>query len=298
MKPRAAAKKIAWVSVASLVLGAGVAVAQELSMSLTPERASMAQAVMVRNVLNNVTAPSTLTAKMTLPAAPIAANVANAPGDVPVVGRVVWVKGDFKASLKQGAELQKARALSQASSIYLHDTLTTGPDSQAQIVFTDDTLMTFKPQSEFYINTYQFTPDKKEKSVGRYIMNLVKGGFRTITGLIAKSNPSDYQVNTPVATIGVRGTDYTVIIRESGVYIGRNKGTPCIKSDVKNLCLDSEKKYATVASANSAPVYLNQPPAFMVEPIPVTPVNIQTMSTPGAQPNVSGGTSGSNFCIQ
>lgn len=295
MKPRTVANGMV-LCVASLMMGAS-ALAQDLPMSMTPERASMAQSVMVRNVLNNVTAPPSLLSKMTLPSSPVVANAGLTPADAPVVGRVVWVKGEFKARLKKGTEGHQPRLLSQASSIYLHDTLMTGPNSQAQIVFTDDTLMTFQPKTEFYINTYQFSPEKKEKSVGKYIMNLVKGGFRTITGLIAKSNPSDYQVNTPVATIGVRGTDYTVIIRESGVYIGRNKGTPCIKSEVKNLCLDAANKYATVASANTAPVYLNQPPAFLMEVIPVTPVNVQPITGPSTQPTV-GGDNTSNFCIQ
>lgn len=44
------------------------------------------------------------------------------------------------------------------------------------------------------------------------VFKLLKGGFRTVTGLIGKSDRSEYRVSTQTATIGIRGTDYEVII--------------------------------------------------------------------------------------
>ena len=42
--------------------------------------------------------------------------------------------------------------------------------------------------------------------------SLLKGGFRTVSGLIGKINHEDYSVATPVATIGIRGTDYLTVL--------------------------------------------------------------------------------------
>ncbi|MFP5305877.1 MAG: hypothetical protein ACLGI7_08645, partial [Gammaproteobacteria bacterium] len=43
------------------------------------------------------------------------------------------------------------------------------------------------------------------------VFRLLKGGFRAVSGLIGKADPEEYRVSTPVATIGIRGTDYWVI---------------------------------------------------------------------------------------
>lgn len=172
-----------------------------------------------------------------------------------VVAKVVWVKGMFNAISPD----QKTRALKKADPIYLNDTLTTDGQTKAQIVFTDNALMTFRPGTEFYVKEYKMAPDGKDSS---YIMNLLKGGFRTITGLIAKANPDGYKVITPVATIGVRGTDYSVYLKDGELLIARHAGKPCVTSDNQaksTLCLDAKTKYAKAAEGE-APVPLNQRP--------------------------------------
>lgn len=172
-----------------------------------------------------------------------------------IVAKVVWVKGVFSAISPD----QKTRALKKADPIYLNDTLTTDPQAKAQIVFTDNALMTFVPGTEFYVKEYKMAPDGKD---GSYIMNLLKGGFRTITGLIAKANPEGYKVITPVATIGVRGTDYSVYLKDGELLIARHAGKPCVTSDNKEastLCLDAKTKYAKAAEGE-APVPLEQRP--------------------------------------
>jgi hypothetical protein len=135
------------------------------------------------------------------------------------IGHVVWVKGTFSAG---------SRSLQRLSPIYLHDVLSTGANSMAEVAFTDNSLMTFKDNSSFSVDTYRFSKPAESNFTGK----LVKGGFRTITGLIAKSNPSNYQINTPVATLGVRGTDYQAIFSGGYLYVAVYKGTVCI--DVTN----------------------------------------------------------------
>jgi hypothetical protein len=51
-----------------------------------------------------------------------------------------------------------------------------------------------------------------QSGASRAFFSLLKGGFRSISGLIGKINHDEYQVSTPVATIGIRGTDYLVVI--------------------------------------------------------------------------------------
>lgn len=191
------------------------------------------------------------------------------------VGRVVWVKGKFKAVSPSNTE----RVLDKASIIYLHDTLVTEVDSQAQIVFSDNSLMTFKPGTQFVIEQYAFNAKQKKGSAGKYIMNLIEGGFRTITGLIAKSDPQSYQVNTPVATIGVRGTDYAVYVRAGELFIGYYKGTPCVSGKKGGqLCLNKDRPYAEVPKGSDEPRIVSKQPAVFKEKLTVVPASIAPSS--------------------
>ena len=233
-------------------------------------------------------------------------NISQAQEALPVpVGKVVWIKGTLKAIMPNKEE----RKLQKSSVIYLNDTLMTDTESQAQVIFTDHSLMTFRAETQFYIDQYQYQPKAKKGSVGKYVMKLIEGGFRTITGLIAKNNPNDYQVNTPVATIGVRGTDYTVYVRGKEVFVGFYEGTPCVKNAAGSLCLDNKDKYARVSSASLAPVPLTQQPAVFKEKLEIVPAKITPFTTEGASGGTTGGTTGStppnrggsgtvsNFCI-
>jgi hypothetical protein len=215
------------------------------------------------------------------------------------VGRVIWVKGTLRAVMDNNEE----RKLQKMSVIYLKDTLITEPGSQAQIAFTDNTLMTFREDTKFVVAEYQYKPAAKGKSVGKYLMNLIQGGFRTITGLIAKKNPDDYQINTPVATIGVRGTDYVVYFKNGQTYIGYNSGTPCISSKDKSskLCLDKKVKYGLVDGEGAAPVPLSMRPPVFDQQLDIIPA---TISQFGGSAGSSGGSSRpmygtiNSFCIQ
>lgn len=55
-------------------------------------------------------------------------------------------------------------------------------------------------------------PAATQQTTSRAYFRLLKGGFRAVSGLIGKSDPAEYRVSTPVATIGIRGTDYLVIL--------------------------------------------------------------------------------------
>lgn len=215
------------------------------------------------------------------------------------VGRVVWIKGILKAVMPNKEE----RKLQQTSLIYLKDTLITDANTQAQIVFTDQTLMTFRPNTNFYIDQYEYHAKPKNGSVGTYVMNLIEGGFRTITGLIAKNKPSDYQVNTPVATIGVRGTDYAVYIKNGEMYVGYFSGSPCVKNKQGEQCLDPNVRYVRVPSPQSPPVPVKEQPAVLKETLDIIPAKIAPFTGydsggSGGSGSIGSGGTVSSFCIQ
>jgi hypothetical protein len=85
------------------------------------------------------------------------------------------------------------------------DRLTTSEGASAIIKLQDGTRMTVRPNSELVLQQYQFREAAPDNSM---LMQLVRGGFRAVTGLISKNAPNAARIQTSTATIGIRGTDF------------------------------------------------------------------------------------------
>ncbi len=85
------------------------------------------------------------------------------------------------------------------------DRLTTSEGATAIIKLQDGTRMTVRPNSELVLQQYQFRENAGDNS---FLMQLVRGGFRAVTGVISKNSPNAARIQTNTATIGIRGTDF------------------------------------------------------------------------------------------
>jgi len=121
------------------------------------------------------------------------------------VGTVILSFGQNAAVSNDG----DSRVLKRKSEVFADDTLKTGIKGRLQIRFTDGSRLSLKPDTEFKITEYQF--DSNKPNDGKAIYKLLKGGMRTITGKIGKTDREDYKLDAVIATIGIRGTDFTVI---------------------------------------------------------------------------------------
>ena len=117
-------------------------------------------------------------------------------------GRVVFVLGQPKATDSAGAD----RALTRGDEVYSGDSLATAARERLQVSMVDGAFISVQPGSTYVIQEYVYSgaPDGTEQAS----YQLVKGGIRALTGLIGKSKPEAYKVNTAVATIGIRGTGH------------------------------------------------------------------------------------------
>lgn len=118
------------------------------------------------------------------------------------------------------------RALHDGDSVFAGDTITTGSASYADLDLEDGGRILLRPGTTFDIEQYHFDPEAHEagndtsaaptpsSAVGETgesaIFRLIKGGLRAIDGLIGQTHPQSYAMQTPVATIGIRGTEYDV----------------------------------------------------------------------------------------
>ena len=120
------------------------------------------------------------------------------------VGQVILSFGKNVAISADGTE----RVLKRKSEVFAEDTLFTGAKGRLQVRFTDGSRLSLKPGTEFQIEQYKF--DKASPEEGKAFYKLIKGGMRTISGQIGKSDREAYKLDAVVATIGIRGTDFSV----------------------------------------------------------------------------------------
>ncbi len=100
------------------------------------------------------------------------------------------------------------RVLAQGDSVFVADQVTTGDKSFAILQFIDGAKVTIRPNSQMLIEQYVFNGGDEDAAT----LNLMKGGLRIITGAMAKVQPESYKVKTPVALMGVRGTEFAIML--------------------------------------------------------------------------------------
>ncbi|OGA45333.1 MAG: hypothetical protein A3F74_05255 [Betaproteobacteria bacterium RIFCSPLOWO2_12_FULL_62_58] len=116
-------------------------------------------------------------------------------------GTVTHLSGSLSAQRPDGS----ARILSQRSEVNPGDVLTTERDSYAQVNFTDGSAITLRPNSSVRVEAYGFAKDKPQED--NMFLRLLKGGLRTVTGLVGRRGNQDaYKIGTQQATIGIRGS--------------------------------------------------------------------------------------------
>lgn len=116
-------------------------------------------------------------------------------------GRVRYLVGTLSVQKPDGS----SKILSQQSAVEVGDVLATERDSYAQINFADGSQATLRPNSRLKIDDFKFK--EQEPQADNLALRLLKGGLRTVTGLIGKRGNQDaYKIQTSTATIGIRGS--------------------------------------------------------------------------------------------
>jgi len=114
------------------------------------------------------------------------------------VARVKTVKGP--ASIVRGQSVVPAVSNER---VFQGDTLKTGADGSLGVVFNDDTLISLGPNSELVVDAFLYAPAEGKLSI---VTRMLRGTAAYVSGMIAKLSPQSARIETPVATIGIRGT--------------------------------------------------------------------------------------------
>jgi hypothetical protein len=163
---------------------------------------------------------------------------------------------------------KEQRTLKRGDGVFQNESITTGQNAGAQLLFRDETALTMGPESRVILDKLIYDPDKK---TGEVTIRAVSGAFRFVTGSGPKAG---YKIQTPVGTIGVRGTIFHVLIRalgpttqvvlqvdEGGAYIcGATKCVDLVQGSyvvvTGNQVGNSESKYKECGSGGGAHCYV------------------------------------------
>ena len=101
----------------------------------------------------------------------------------------------------------------KGTGVEMQDLLKTG-EGKLGITFVDNTTVQMTENSKLIIDEFVYDPNQKD--AGKLAIKITSGTARYASGQIAKNDPSKVKINTPTATVSVRGTDFTATVGELG----------------------------------------------------------------------------------
>ena len=169
-------------------------------------------------------------------------------------GKVVSVAGRAAAATLDG----DIRNLGSGGKVNTGDTVVTSRNSYVRLKLLDGASVILRPNSRFQIEDYNVAENEQEN---RSVFNLIKGGFRAVTGLIGKRNRRGVRVRTAVATIGIRGTNFEVVncaggscgSNPDGDYYTVYEGGITVTNNSGSLDIDPGD-YGYIADPNAQPL--------------------------------------------
>lgn len=167
------------------------------------------------------------------------------------------------------------------SPVEMNDTFVTAR-ARATLTFEDNTNVKVTEQSKLVIDDFVY--DSK-KGTGKLAMKVVLGTARYASGQIAKNNPQNVNVQTPTATVAVRGTDFSMTVDELGrsliMLLPSCDGKSCVtgaiivKNDAGEVYMDQPFQTTIVSSLSSAP---STPVIVNIDPLNIS--NMLIVSKP------------------
>lgn len=198
-------------------------------------------------------------------------------------GRVAFAKGNVIATASSG----RARALKTGYPVFNGERIATGADAYTVLVFRDSGRVTVLPNTEFVVERFEYMAEAPAE--GRSFFRLVRGGLRAVTGAIGKARRSRYRMNTPVATIGIRGTAYDAVCQGTCINPGGapDPGGDGLFVDVTDGFVDFDG--ANPTGAGDEVVMINAqgatPFAVAAMPFPITQPDPASVPLPPAPPS-------------
>src|SRR5438309_2156813 len=203
--------------------------------------------------------PLMLFAALVAAAVPVRAQGAEA-------GRFLSVVGDVRV----GREGAPQRVAQRAAEFYEGESIVTAVGALAQLRMTDGALMSVRGDTEIKLERFSYAGEQDRNA--SFLMSVLKGGLRTITGAIGRQNRERYRITTSTVTIGVRGTDFEIVHVPpqaaspevpAGTYDHVFEGVTSMQNRAGVMLLVSRDQTAFAALHGTTPPVLVAPPAAL-----------------------------------
>lgn len=175
--------------------------------------------------------------------------------------------GSITEQVGSSAQIQRNKNKldgNKGTGVEMNDAITTAK-TKLGITFEDNTKVQITEQSKLVIDDFVYDP--KNKDAGKLGMKVALGTVRYASGQVAKNNPQAVALNTPTATIAVRGTDFTMTVDEVGKSLvillpscppKYKKPEECVVGEIEvstdvGSVIMNQAFQSTVASSRSAP---------------------------------------------
>ncbi len=187
-------------------------------------------------------------------------------------GTIIFAFGDAQIISANAAP----RAAEKNLMVSVGDTLITGKNGAMHVRMNDTAFISVRPDTRLVVQSFVW--NGKEDGLERVVFSLLRGGFRTITGVIGRRTKDNYLVNTPTATIGIRGTDHEphyievgdAAPGEPGTYNKVNVGATFIRNAAGTVELGANETGFASVVPGKLPVRLSAVPGFMRNaPVPL-----------------------------
>lgn len=192
---------------------------------------------------------------------------------------------------------EQTHLLDTGSEVFEGDRIQAGLGALVHLRFMDGAHVGLRENSELKIAAYRADPAAID-------LQLVKGAVRQVTGSIARQQPQSYKLNTPIAAIGVRGTDFIAgyaadnsfaLLLEGAITIGATRCNGSCPSELISqpqtlATIDAHGRIATrqlapseidqlaghqpLVKTTASPLLTNAPVDNTSEKLPVTQPNI------------------------
>lgn len=227
-------------------------------------------------------------------------STAHASSERAAVGRIVFLTGTAGIVDATGT----SRPADSGAVLRAGERIVTGAQSWVHVRMVDDAFIAVRPETTFDIDLYDYDPAAPQDS--RIRLQLDRGNARTVSGRGGEAARDRYRFNTPIAAIGLRGTDYTVRAFDGTTRVSVRRGAvavspiggecladalgPCIGNATRELGAGVPHAYLELSEQHPVPMLIapEQDPAGAAAQDPVrAPAEPRSDASPDAPQDVA-----------
>lgn len=191
-----------------------------------------------------------------------------------VHGEVQIAKADYVTPQRQ-----IGHQIGSGEPIYMGDQISTGAGGGLQVMLLDQTVMTLGQNAKMTIDEMVYDP---KSGTGKLNFNVTQGAFRFVSGQIAKANPENVNIKTPMATIGIRGTLVGGSVDSGNTLVALLGPGDQTNTSARHGAIEVTTPSGTVSISRTGYSTVITPGAPPSPPAPVTAEQLQRFGQAGA----------------